>query len=217
MIDKPKLYNYFRSSTSVRVRIALNLKNIDYQYEALHLRKKEHQTDSYLKINPYGLLPTLEFPSGIIINQSLAILEYLDEVYPNPSILPLNPIDRAKVRSMAYGIALEIHPLNNLHVLNHLKDDFMADEQTIKSWFSKWVHKAFGPFEKVLNSDEDVGLYCFGDEPTLADICLFSQVVNNARFEVDLSKYPKIKSIYDNCLTNNSFEKALPKNQPDSE
>ena len=112
MIDKPKLYNYFRSSTSVRVRIALNLKNIDYQYEALHLRKKEHQTDSYLKINPYGLLPTLEFPSGIIINQSLAILEYLDEVYPNPSILPLNPIDRAKVRSMAYGIALEIHPLN---------------------------------------------------------------------------------------------------------
>ena len=217
MIDKPILYNYFRSSTSVRVRIALNLKNIDYQYEALHLRKKEHQTDSYLKINPYGLLPTLEFPSGIIINQSLAILEYLDEVYPNPSILPLNPIDRAKVRSMAYGIALEIHPLNNLHVLSHLKDDFMADDQKIKSWFSKWVHKAFGPFEKVLNSDENVGLYCFGDKPTIADICLFSQVVNNARFDVDLSKYPKIKSIYENCLTNNAFEKALPKNQPDSE
>ena len=146
MKDNPILYNYFRSSTSVRVRIALNLKDINYEYIALHLRKKEHQSDEYLKINPYGLLPTLKFPSGIILNQSLAILEYLDEVYPTPSILPLNPIDRAKVRSMAYAIALEIHPLNNLHVLNHLKDDFMADEVKIKSWFSKWVHKAFSPF-----------------------------------------------------------------------
>ena len=217
MTDKPVLYNYFRSSTSVRVRIALNLKDINYEYIALHLRKKEHQSDEYLKINPYGLLPTLKFPTGIILNQSLAILEYLDEVYPTPSILPLNPIDRAKVRSMAYAIALEIHPLNNLHVLNHLKDDFMADEGIIKSWFSKWVHKAFLPFEKVLENDKEEGYYCFGDTPTLADICLFSQVVNNARFDVDLSKYPNIKKIYEHCLSNDSFVKALPKNQPDAE
>ena len=215
MIDKPILYNYFRSSTSVRVRIALNLKDIDFDYFALHLRKKEHQSDEYLKINPYGLLPSLKFPSGIILNQSLSILEYLDEVYPTPSILPSNPIDRAKVRSMAYAIALEIHPLNNLHVLNHLKDDFKADEVKIKSWFSKWVHKAFAPFEIVL--EQEVGDYCFGNCPTLADICLFSQVVNNARFDVDLTKYPKIKSIYEQCLTNDSFVKALPKNQPDAE
>ncbi|PPR17257.1 MAG: Maleylpyruvate isomerase [Alphaproteobacteria bacterium MarineAlpha9_Bin3] len=217
MIEKPILYNYFRSSTSVRVRIALNLKDIDYNYVPLHLRKEEHKKNEYLQINPYGLLPTLKFPSGIILNQSLAILEYLDEVYPTPSILPLNPIEKAKVRSMAYAIALEIHPLNNLHVLNYLKDDFMANEEKIKSWFSRWVHKAFEPFEKVLESDTESGSYCFGDTPTIADICLFSQVVNNTRFGIDLSKYPRINNIYENCLKNNSFIKALPKYQPDAE
>ena len=217
MSEKPILYNYFRSSTSIRVRVALNLKGIDYDYVALHLRKKEHRNDEYLKINPYGLLPTLKFPSGIILNQSLAILEYLDEVYPTPSILPLNPIEKAKVRSMAYSIALEIHPLNNLHVLNHLKDNFGADEDKIRSWFSRWVHKSFKPFEKVLDSDQEISCYCFGDTPTMADICLFSQVVNNTRFGVDISKYPRINKIYENCLKNTSFVKALPKNQPDAE
>lgn len=217
MIEKPILYNYFRSSTSVRVRIALNLKKIDYDYTALHLRKNEHQSSDYLKINPYGLLPSLKFPSGITLNQSLAILEYLDEVYPTPSILPTSSIERAKVRSMAYAIALEIHPLNNLHVLNHLKDDLLVDEKKIKAWFSRWVHKAFTPFENILESDKDVGNYCFGDSPTIVDICLFSQVVNNARFEVDMSQYPRIKSIYERCLTHDSFIKALPKNQPDAE
>ena len=217
MIDKPILYNYFRSSTSVRVRIALNLKDIDYEYVALHLRKKEHRDPEYLKINPYGLLPTLEFPSGIVLNQSLAILEYLEEIYPTPSILPANAIDRAKVRSMAYAIALEIHPLNNLHVLNYLKDDINIDEKGIKNWFSRWVDKAFTPFESILVNDKDVGLYCFGNSPTIVDICLFSQVVNNVRFEVDMSKYPKINSVYNNCLNNEAFSKALPKNQPDAE
>jgi maleylpyruvate isomerase len=217
LIDKPILYNYFRSSTSVRVRIALNLKDIDYEYVALHLRKEEHRDPGYLKINPYGLLPTLEFPSGIILNQSLAILEYLDEIYPTPSILPVNAIDRAKVRSMAYAIALEIHPLNNLHVLNYLKNDLKVDEQGIKIWFSRWVHKAFTPFENILANDKDVGLYCFGNTPTIIDICLFSQVVNNARFEVDMSKYPKINSVYKNCLSHEAFSRALPKNQPDAE
>ena len=217
LLNQPVLYNYFRSSTSVRVRIALNLKGIDYEYKALHLRKGEHQTKEYLKINPYGLLPAIEFPSGMILNQSLAILEYLDEVYPTPSIIPVNALDRAKVRSMAYGIALEIHPLNNLHVLNYLKNDLALDDLGVKNWFSKWVHKAFIPFENVLQNDKESGLYCFGDTPTIVDICLFAQVVNNARFEVDMTKYPKINSIYQTCLSHDAFYKALPKNQPDAE
>jgi maleylpyruvate isomerase len=217
LLDKPILYNYFRSSTSVRVRIALNLKGIDYEYKALHLRKGEHQTNEYLKINHYGLLPAIEFPSRMILNQSLAILEYLDEIYPTPSIIPVNALERAKVRSMAYGIALEIHPLNNLHVLNYLKNDLALDDLGVKNWFSKWVHKAFIPFENVLQNDKESGLYCFGDTPTIVDICLFAQVVNNARFEVDMTKYPKINSIYQTCLSHDAFYKALPKNQPDAE
>ncbi|MDB9761814.1 maleylacetoacetate isomerase [Alphaproteobacteria bacterium] len=217
MLNQPILYNYFRSSTSVRVRIGLNLKGIDYKYVSLHLRKKEHQTEEYLKINSYGLLPTIEFPSGIKLNQSLAILEYLDEIYPTPSIIPVNPLDRAKVRSMAYAIALEIHPLNNLHVLNYLKEDLALDDLGVKNWFSKWVHKAFMPFENILQNDKDAGLYCFGSTPTLVDICLFAQVVNNARFEVDMTRYPKINSVYKACLNNKAFYDALPKNQPDAE
>ena len=217
LLNKPILYNYFRSSTSVRVRIALNLKGIDYKYAALHLRKGEHQTTEYLKINPYGLLPTIEFPSGIILNQSLAILEYLDEIYPTPSIFPVNALEKAKVRSMAYAIAIDIHPLNNLHVLNYLKDDLALDDLGVKNWFSKWVHKAFLPFESVLQKDKDTGSYCFGNTPTVVDICLFAQVVNNARFEVNMTKYPKINSIYQTCLSNKAFYEALPKNQPDAE
>ncbi len=216
-MDKPLLYNYFRSSTSIRVRIGLNIKEIDYDYFALHLRKEEHRNKKYLKVNPYGLVPTLEFPSGIKLYQSLAILEYLDEIYPSPPILPSTSIKRAKVRSMAYAIALEIHPINNLQVLNYLKTNFSVKDEKIKKWFSNWVHKVFLPFENILSKDEEVGLYCFGDTPTIADICLFSQVVNNARFEIDMSKYPLIKGIYDRCMENEYFVKALPKNQPDAE
>ena len=216
-MDKPLLYNYFRSSTSIRVRIGLNIKEIDYDYFALHLRKEEHRGKKYLKVNPYGLVPTLEFPSGIKLYQSLAILEYLDEIYPSPPILPSTSIKRAKVRSMAYAIALEIHPINNLQVLNYLKTNFSVKDEKIKKWFSNWVHKVFLPFENILSKDEEVGLYCFGDTPTIADICLFSQVVNNARFEIDMSKYPLIKGIYDRCMENEYFVKALPKNQPDAE
>ena len=214
MLNQPVLYNYFRSSTSVRVRIGLNFKGIDYKYVSLHLRKKEHQTEEYLKINPYGLLPAIEFPSGIKLNQSLAILEYLDEKLIEFYLIPL---ERAKVRSMAYAIALEIHPLNNLHVLNYLKDDLNLDDVGVKNWFSKWVHKAFTPFESILQNDKDTGLYCFGNTPTLVDICLFAQVVNNARFEVDMTRYPKINSVYKACLNNKAFYDALPKNQPDAE
>ena len=216
-MDKPILYNYFRSSTSIRIRVALNIKGIDFDYVALHLRKNEHRSEKYLKINPFGLLPTLEFPSGIKLNQSLSILEYLEEIYPTPPILPVNSIDKAKVRSLAYSVALEIHPLNNLQVLNYLRDNFSAEDFDVKKWFSNWVHKVFLPLEKILGQDKDVGLFCFGDTPTIADICLFSQVVNNARFDIDMNSYPKINDIYNQCLLNDNFVKSLPNKQPDVE
>ena len=216
-MDKPKLYNYFRSSTSVRIRVALNIKGIEYEYIPLHLRKNEHKSEEYLKINPFGLVPTLKFPSGIQLFQSLAILEYLEEIYPNPSIMPINSIHKAKVRALAYSIALEIHPLNNLQTLNYLRSNFGAEDSNVKDWFSNWVHEVFKPLEKILNQDKDSGLYCFGDTPTIADICLFSQVVNNARFDIDMTSYPRINSIYKQCLSEENFVKALPKNQPDAE
>ena len=216
-MDKPKLYNYFRSSTSVRIRVALNIKGIEYEYIPLHLRKNEHKSEEYLKINPFGLVPTLKFPSGIQLFQSLAILEYLEEIYPNPSIMPINSIHKAKVRALAYSIALEIHPLNNLQTLNYLRSNFGAEDSNVIDWFSNWVHKVFLPLEKILNQDKDSGLYCFGDIPTIADICLFSQVVNNARFDIDMTSYPRINAIYKQCLSEENFVKALPKNQPDAE
>ena len=216
-MDKPILYNYFRSSTSIRVRVALNIKGIDYEYFALHLRKNEHRSKKYLKVNSFGLVPTLKFSSGIQLNQSLSILEYLDEIYPTPSMLPSNSVEKAKVRSLAYSIALEIHPLNNLQVLNYLRDNFSAKEQEIKIWFTNWVSKVFTPLEHLLMNDDNSGKFCFGNSVTLADICLFSQIVNNSRFDIDMTKYPKINSIYQECLLDENFVKALPKNQPDAE
>ena len=216
-MNKPVLYNYFRSSTSIRIRIALNIKDIDFDYFALHLRKNEHKSKKYLDINPFGLLPTLEFPSGIRINQSLSILEYLEEIYPTPSILPNNSIDKAKVRSMAYSIALEIHPLNNLQVLNYLRECFSAKDDDIKKWFSNWVYKVFLPLEELLQNDKDTGSFCFGDTVTIADICLFSQVVNNARFDINLAQFPKINAIYQKCLLDDNFLRAMPNAQPDCE
>lgn len=216
-MSKPLLYNYFRSSTSLRVRVGLNIKKIDYDYFSLHLRKDEHRSSEYLKINPYGLVPSIKFSSGLRINQSLAILEYLDENYPSPPILPKNSVEKVKVRAMAYAIAFEIHPINNLQVLNYLKNNLSINEKEIKKWFSNWVHKTFLPFENTLSENKEPSLYCFGNTPTIADICLFSQVVNNARFDIDMSSYPLINAIFKRCLENENFEKALPINQPDAE
>ncbi|MGQ9365478.1 maleylacetoacetate isomerase [Azospirillum sp. ST 5-10] len=210
------LHNFFRSSTSVRVRAALNLKGIAYEYRAYALRKGEHRSAGYLALNPQGLVPALELEDGTVLAQSLAIIEYLDEVRPEPPLLPAEPLARARVRSLAYAVACDIHPVNNLRVLQYIETRFGADEAAVTAWFRHWVAESFGPLESLLAGSPETGRFCHGDSPTLADLCLFAQAVNNVRFGVDMAPYPTIRRIVEACRALPAFERALPQNQPDA-
>ena len=211
------LHNYFRSSTSIRLRAALNLKGFDYRYVAHHLRKGEHRGADYLAINPQGLVPSLVLPDGEVLTQSLAIIEYLDETHPEPPLLPAKPTDRARVRALAYAVACEIHPVNNLRVLDHIGTVYGADAEGKAQWFRHWVAETFAPLETMLASDTRTGRFCHGDTPGLADICLHAQVVNNRRFGVDMAPYPTIARIFENCAALSAFAEAAPDRQPDAE
>lgn len=211
-----KLHNYFRSSASYRVRIALNLKGLDYEYVSLHLRKGEHQSDDFLKINPHGLVPALE-SDGQMLYQSLAIIEYLEETHPQPPLLPADPLQRARVRGIAQTIACEIHPLDNPRVLNYLQSQFGIDDAGRDTWYHHWIHNEFKVLEQRLEREAETGLFCHGDTPTLADVCLVPQVANAQRFNVDLSAYPTILRINHECLRVDGFARAVPGAQPDAE
>ena len=210
------LHNFFRSSTSYRVRAALNLKNLDYEYKSYVLRAGEQRRESYLAINPQGLVPTLETPQGPL-SQSLAILEWLDEVHPEPPLLPSSAWERARVRSLAHAVALDIHPLNNLRVLQYLQKELGAGEPAVAAWFRHWVEEAFRALEVRLAGEPETGRYCHGDRPGIADLCLAAQVVNNRRFDVPMDPYPTIQRIFDALMAVPAFEAALPANQPDAE
>lgn len=207
-----KLHNYFRSSTSTRLRVALKLKGLEYEYLTYALLKGENRSDAYLAKNPAGLVPSLELEDGTILTQSLAIIEWLEEVHPTPALLPTDPIGRARVRSLAYMIACEVHPLNNLRVLQHV-EGFGADKA---EWFRHWVGLTFAALEQALATSPDTGRFCHGDSPTLADICLYAQVWNNKRFEVDMTPYPTINRIFATCDALPAFTAAAPPNQPDA-
>lgn len=211
------LHNYYRSSTSFRVRIALELKHLTYQYVPHHLRHLEHLEPAYLQVNPAGLVPALVWTDGTLITQSLAIIEFLNEVKPDPPLLPDAPLDRAWVRTIAQMIACEIHPINNLRVLSSLRAQFRASDEDVNNWFRHWVNETFAPLEKMLTESDRTGLFCHGDTPTLADICLAAQVTNNARFGVDMSPYPTIQRINVACMALPAFQRAAPANQPDAE
>lgn len=204
------LYDYFRSTACYRVRLALSIKNLDYTKTEVHLLNHggEQHHPGYQNINPQELVPSLEVDAEVL-TQSLAIIEYLDEVHPNPPLLPKNPIDRAKVRALALLISCDIHPLNNLRVLNRLKSQFQADEAAIKSWYHHWLQKGFDAFEAHLKTLQRNIPVCFGDQFTLADICLIPQVYNAKRFEFDMTPYPLINQINDFCLKTDSFTDAL--------
>lgn len=210
-----KLHNFFRSSTSTRLRAALNLKGLDYEYIPYVLRTGETRTPEYLAKNPQGLVPALELEDGSFLTQSLAIVEWLDETHPTPALLPGDAAGRARVRALSYMIACEIHPLNNLRVLFRLSDQFGAEEEAQKAWFTHWVTITFDALEQSLATGA-TGLCCHGDTPTLADVCLYAQVWNNCRFDIPLDGWPTIQRIFANLDTLPAFVDAAPPRQPDA-
>ena len=211
-----KLHNFFRSSTSIRVRAALNLKGLPYDYVPYVLRLGETRTPEYLAINPSGLVPALERDDGVVMTQSLAIIEWLDETRPTPPLLPPDADGRARVRSLAYMIACEIHPLNNLRVLTYLGDTLGAGEAAQAEWFRHWVALTFDALERRLSTDPQTGAFCHGDAPGLADICLYAQVWNNRRFDIPLDCWTTLARIFSRLDEIPAFRDAAPPRQPDA-
>lgn len=210
------LYGYFRSSAAFRVRIALNLKGLDYAQAPVNLVKGEQLREDNLARNPQGLVPVLEIGDGTRLTQSLAICEYLDERYPEPPLLPADTEGRARVRSLAQLVACEIHPLNNLKVLKYLVHELKLGDDAKLAWYRHWIAEGFDALEARLASEAATGEFCHGDSPTLADICLLPQVFNAERFECDLSSYPTIQRIAKRCRELEAFATAAPGEQPDA-
>ena len=213
-----KLYTFFRSSASYRVRIALNLKGLACEQAPIHLRRGggEQLSAAYRAINPQALVPALE-DNGRILIQSLAIIEYLEETHPKPPLLPADPADRALVRSMAMIVACEVHPIQNLRVLNHVKKEYGQTDEQVNRWAQHWIDLGLSALEAMIGAASRRGKFCFGDAPTLADICLVPQLGNARRYGCDLSKYPIILNIEKNCMALPAFANAAPEKQPDAE
>ena len=212
-----KLYGYFRSSAAFRVRIALNLKGIGYEQAFIHLRKNDQRSPDYLRLNPQGLVPAL-IDDGPVLTQSLAIIEYLEEIRPAPPLLPRDALGRARVRSLAAAVACDIHPIDNLRVLRYLAHDMKQDEHAVERWFNHWIAAGFEGIEQTLASDGKAGKFCHGDTPGLADLCLVPQVFNARRYpSFDLKPYPAIMRIFDECMKLEPFQRAVPEKQPDAE
>ena len=211
-----KLHGYYRSSAAFRVRIALNLKQRAYQSVAWHLRHGAHRSEAFLATNPQGLVPVLE-DDGHILNQSLAIIEYLDEAYPAPPLMPVLPADRARVRALAQLVACDIHPINNLRVLKYLRAEFGADEAAIGRWYNHWISEGLEPLEAMLARDTRTGRFCHGDTPGLADIALIPQMVNARNYALDLTRWPTLVRIFEACMVLPAFADAHPDRQSDAE
>ena len=212
------LYSYFRSSAAFRVRIALNLKGLAADMRFVHLLKDGGQqyADTYRTLNPQQVVPTL-ISDGHVLSQSLAIIEYLEEIAPAPPLLPAEPLARARVRQIALSVACDIHPLNNLRVLKHLKHTLNADEDARLEWQRHWVREGFHALEIMLTQGPISGSFCYGDSPTLADICLVPQMANARRIQLDLTPYPTLLRIEEVAYRLPAFTNARPENQPDAE
>jgi maleylacetoacetate isomerase len=210
-----KLYNYFRSSASYRVRIALALKGLDYDYESVHLPKNEQFNESYAAVSATRLVPTL-VDGDHALTQSLAIIEYLDETHPAPPLLPKDAIGRARVRALAFDIACEIHPLNNLRVLRYLVKDLKVGEDDKNRWYRHWVETGLETVERQLN-DPRTGVFCHGDTPTVADITLAPQIFNAQRFDCRLDHVPAVMRVFEACMKLPAFDLTQPSKCPDAE
>jgi len=211
-----KLYTYFRSSAAFRVRIALNLKGLAYEPAFVHLAKGEHRKPEYGSLNPQGLVPTLE-DGGRLLTQSLAIIEYLEETHPNPPLLPKGPYARARARSLALLVACEIHPLNNLRTLTHLKKELGQSEEQVNAWYRHWIADGMAKLEAAMAKTPGTGRYSQGDVPGIADCCLVPQVFNAQRYKCDLGPYPTAMRAFDACMQLDAFDRAQPGKQADAE
>ena len=219
-----KLHNYFRSSASFRVRIALELKGLRYDYVPVHIARGDHKKEAYAAIAADTLVPMLEV-DGQRLSQSMAIIEYLDETHPQPPLLPQDAVGRAKVRALAQSIACEIHPLNNLRVLKYLVKQLKVDEEAKNTWYRHWVREGLESFERQLQANavqrqqaqQPASVYCHGNTPTLADCCLVPQIFNGRRFDVNFDGLPRTMAAFDACMALSAFQRAQPANCPDNE
>ena len=210
-----KLYSFFRSGTSHRLRIALNLKGLAYEQVAVDLRREEHLGDAFKAINPQQFVPVLEADERLMI-QSPAIIEWLEERYPTPPLLPADAGDRAQVRALAAIVGCDIHPINNRRILEALRHRFGADEAAVNDWCGTWISAGFDAIEALLSKDPQRGDFCFGSTPTLADVYLVPQVESARRFKVDLSRWPLVQAVDAACAQLEAFRKAAPSAQPDA-
>ena len=210
-----KLYTYFRSSAAYRVRIALNLKGVPYEAVPIDLRPGAHRRPDYLARNPQGLIPALD-DAGTVIGQSLAVIEYLEETHPQPPLLPRPPLDRARVRSMALAIACDMHPLNNLRVLNYLRSPLGHDEAAVDTWYRHWIAEGFRGLEEEAKRASGDGRHMFGTQVTLADVCLVPQMLNARRFKCNVQPFPTLQAICAHLEALPEFARAAPEAQPDA-
>lgn len=209
-----QLYSFFNSSTSYRVRIALALKGLDYDYKGINIRVGEQRADDYRALNPSQGVPLLVEDDGTALSQSMAIIDYLDETHPEPRLLPAEPRARARVLELANAIACDMHPVNNLRILGYLKNRLEVSEEQKNDWYRHWIAEGFGAVEALLERYGH-GPYCFGEAPTLADCCLVPQVANAERMGCDLSPYPRVMAVYQHCQRQPAFQQAAPSRQPD--
>jgi maleylacetoacetate isomerase/maleylpyruvate isomerase len=211
-----RLYTYFRSSAAFRVRIALNWKGLPYEPRFVHLAKGEHRKPEFAQVNAQALLPTLELDDGTRLNQSLAIIEYLEDKHPRPALLPADALGKARVRSISYLIASEIHPLNNLRVLQHLKRALGQSEEQVNAWYRHWIADGLAKLEAEL-ARPGTGRFSHGNEPSMADCCLVPQIFNAKRYNCDLAAFPTTMRVFEQCMKLEAFERAQPSQQPDAE
>lgn len=211
-----KLYDFFRSGTSHRLRIALNLKGLTYEQVAIDLRKEAHLTATYKVVNAQQLVPALEMDDGVVMTQTPAIIEWLEERYPDTPLLPSDLLDRAHVRALAAIIGCDVHPINNRRILETLRHSFGADEASIERWCQTWIASGFDAYEALLSKKTTASDFSFGDRPTLADVYLVPQIESSRRFKVDLARWPRLQAIEAACSGLPAFQRAIPIAQPDA-
>lgn len=211
-----KHFGFFRSSAAFRLRIALNLKGVVAEHVLVNFAKQEQLGESYRSVNPQARVPSLLLDDGTVLIQSLAIIEWLEETHPNPPFLPKDAKGRARVRGLANLIACDIHPLNNVAVLNYLRDKLQVNEPARNEWYRHWIAQGFTAFEALLAGSSDTGRFCHGDAPGLADVCLVPQVFNAQRYECPLGAYPTLMRVFETCMTLPAFDAAQPMKQPEA-